>query len=88
MEQVELEVLHPLAVVGFIFDLLGEVELAEQAGHTKGKNVRWKPGGEKIPLIPPGRRQRFNRRRRLEARLPFARQNLTYPTSRFCRLAV
>jgi hypothetical protein len=48
VEQIELEVLYPLAVVGFVFDLLGEVEFAEQAGHTTVKIVYWQPGGEKI----------------------------------------
>ena len=48
VEQVELQVLHLLAVVGFVVDLLGEVEFAEQAGHTIGKNVWPQPGGEKI----------------------------------------
>ncbi len=38
-EQIELQILYLLAVVGFIFDLLGEVEVAEQARHTIGKNV-------------------------------------------------
>jgi hypothetical protein len=36
VEQIELEVLDPLAVIGFVFDLFREVEFAEQAGHTKG----------------------------------------------------
>jgi hypothetical protein len=51
MEQIELEVLYPLTVVGLIFDLLGEVEFAEQAGHITGKIVRWQPGGEKISRV-------------------------------------
>ncbi len=43
VEQVELEILNPLAVLGLVLDLLGEVEFAEQAGHRVG--ARMSAGG-------------------------------------------
>ncbi len=34
MEELELQLLHLFAVLGFVVDLLGEVEVVEQSGHT------------------------------------------------------